>query len=202
VRRFVVDCPARETLPRSRASSAMTGTSRLQFAFVLPRDRGASAHDFSTKFGGALTTSPSNSPEKGEGPWLHSHADLPPPGSQAKDPQKPMAPSHIEGPPRASPNRQALKSTVFNVGRRLSSRRIYEFSKAPEPRGPIFRVIEICPPTSNFAGLPLPEGWSANPAVGLWVRHLHVRLLTCIKARPCSDGDDIFQSMTASYGRP
>ncbi len=177
VRRFVVD--AREEL--AKVASVVGDDRNIEIAvrFVLPRDRGASAHDFSTKFGAPDHIAIELLKKvKAHGfiPMLTFH-----PGSQAKDPQ--TYARHIEAAARIA-KQASVEIHRLNVGGGFPAD--YEFSKAPEPEV-YFRVIEIAR-DQHFAGLPLPE-LECEPGRGLVATCMS--LLTCIKL-VCSDGDDIF----------
>jgi ornithine decarboxylase len=176
-RRFVVDC--REELDKI---VAVVGTDRdveIAVRLVLPRDRGASAHDFSTKFGapehiaielvkkvGAL----------GFIPMLTFH-----PGSQSKDPQ--VYARHIEAAARIAKSAD-VEIGKLNVGGGFPAD--YEYSKAPEP-DVYFRVIEVAR-DQHFAGRKLPQ-LECEPGRGLVATCMS--LLASVKL-VCTDGDDIF----------
>ena len=176
-RRFVVDC--REELAKITDIVGPDRNIEIAVRLVLPRDRGASAHDFSTKFG---------APEHiaiellkkvkslGFIPVLTFH-----PGSQSKDPQ--TYARHIEAAARIA--KQAdVQITKLNVGGGFPAD--YEYSKAPEP-DVYFRVIEVAR-DQYFAGLPLPK-LECEPGRGLVAGCMS--LLACVKL-VCTDGDDIF----------
>ena len=176
-RRFCIDC--KEELAKI---TDIVGTDRnieIAVRLVLPRDRGASAHDFSTKFG---------APEHiaiellkkvkafGFIPVLTFH-----PGSQSKDPQ--TYARHIEAAARIAKHAN-VTITKLNVGGGFPAD--YEYSKAPEP-DVYFRAIEVAR-DQHFAGLPLPQ-LECEPGRGLVAGCMS--LLTCVKL-VCTDGDDIF----------
>lgn len=176
-RRFCIDC--KEELAKI---VSVVGTDRnLEIAvrIVLPRDRGASAHDFSTKFG---------APEHialdllkkvkalGFTPLITFH-----PGSQTKDPQ--VYARHIEAAARIAKTAD-VQITKLNVGGGFPAD--YEYSKAPEP-DVYFRVIEIAR-DQHFAGRTIPQ-LECEPGRGLVAGCMS--LLTSVKL-VCSDGDDIF----------
>jgi len=176
-RRFCVDC--REELSKIQAVVGDDRAIEIAVRLVLPRDRGASAHDFSTKFG---------APEHiaiellkkvkalGFIPVLTFH-----PGSQSKDPQ--TYARHIEAAARIA-KQAGVQITTLNVGGGFPAD--YEYSKAPEP-DVYFRVIEVAR-DQHFAGMPLPK-LECEPGRGLVAGCMS--LLTCVKL-VCTDGDDIF----------
>ena len=176
-RRFCIDC--KEELAKITDIVGADRNIEIAVRLVLPRDRGASAHDFSTKFG---------APEHiaidllkkvkalGFIPVLTFH-----PGSQSKDPQ--TYARHIEAAARIA--KQAnVTITKLNVGGGFPAD--YEYSKAPEP-DVYFRAIEVAR-EQYFAGLPLPQ-LECEPGRGLVAGCMS--LLTCVKL-VCTDGDDIF----------
>ena len=176
-RRFVVDC--REELQKITNAVGIDRNIEIAVRFVLPRDRGASAHDFSTKFG---------APEhiaiellkkvkvQGFIPVLTFH-----PGSQSKDPQ--TYARHIEAAARIAKQADVMIGKL-NVGGGFPAD--YEYSKAPEP-DVYFRAIEVAR-DQHFAGLHLPK-LECEPGRGLVASCMS--LLTCVKL-VCTDGDDIF----------
>jgi len=176
-RRFCVDC--REELEKVAAVVGEDRQIEIAVRFVLPRDRGTSAHDFSTKFG---------APEHiavellkkvkalGFVPVLTFH-----PGSQSKDPQ--VYVRHIEAAARIV-KQAGVNITTLNVGGGFPAD--YELSKAPEP-DVYFRMIEVARDT-HFAGLPSPK-LECEPGRGLVA--CSMSLLTAVKL-VCTDGDDIF----------
>ncbi len=176
-RRFCIDC--REELAKILAIVGDDRNIEIAVRFVLPRDRGTSAHDFSSKFG---------APEhiaiellkrvKAEGfvPVLTFH-----PGSQAKDPQ--TYARHIEAAARLVKT-SGVEIKTLNVGGGFPAD--YELSKAPEPEI-YFRMIEVAR-DRHFAGLQIPA-LECEPGRGLVASCMS--LLTSIKL-VCTDGDDIF----------
>lgn len=175
-RRFVVDC--REELQKIHEVVGADSTVEIAARLVLPRDRGSSAHDFSTKFG---------APEHicvdllkqvvalGYVPVLTFH-----PGSQSKEPQ--VYVRHIEAAARIA--RQAgVKVGTLNVGGGFPAN--YELSTAPEPEV-FFRAIENAVVRTFGPDRPALE---CEPGRGLVATCMS--LLTCIKL-VCTDGDDIF----------
>ena len=176
-RRFVVDC--REELAKITDIAGADPNIEIAVRLVLPRDRGASAHDFSTKFG---------APEHiaiellkkvktlGFIPVLTFH-----PGSQSKDPQ--TYARHIEAAARIAKQADVV-ITKLNVGGGFPAD--YEYSKAPEP-DVYFRAIEVAR-DQHFAGMHLPK-LECEPGRGLVAGCMS--LLTCVKL-VCTDGDDIF----------
>ncbi|MDE2383696.1 MAG: type III PLP-dependent enzyme [Alphaproteobacteria bacterium] len=176
-RRFVVDC--REELDKITAIAGADRNIEIAVRLVLPRDRGASAHDFSTKFG---------APEHiaiellkkvaalGFIPMLTFH-----PGSQSKDPQ--TYARHIEAAARIAKS-AGVEIGKLNVGGGFPAD--YEYSKAPEP-DVYFRVIEVAR-DQHFAGRKLPQ-LECEPGRGLAATSMS--LLSAVKL-VCTDGDDIF----------
>jgi ornithine decarboxylase len=176
-RRFCVDC--REELAKIVAVVGKDRAIEIAVRFVLPRDRGTSAHDFSTKFG---------APEHiaiellkkvkalGFIPVLTFH-----PGSQSKDPQ--VYVRHIEAAARIV-KQAGVDIATLNVGGGFPAD--YELSKAPEP-DVYFRMIEVARDT-HFAGLPTPK-LECEPGRGLVA--CSMSLLASVKLI-CTDGDDIF----------
>ena len=176
-RRYVVDC--REELAKIVEIVGADRNIEIAVRLVLPRDRGASAHDFSTKFG---------APEHiaiellkkvkalGFIPLLTFH-----PGSQSKDPQ--TYARHIEVAARIA-KQASVEIATLNVGGGFPAD--YEYSKAPEP-DVYFRVIEVAR-DQYFAGMPFPK-LECEPGRGLVAGCMS--LLTCVKL-VCGDGDDIF----------
>ena len=176
-RRYCIDC--KEELAKITGIVGTDPNIEIAVRLVLPRDRGASAHDFSTKFG---------APEHiaiellkkvktlGFIPVLTFH-----PGSQSKDPQ--TYARHIEAAARIA-KLAGVEITKLNVGGGFPAD--YEYSKAPEPEV-YFRVIEVAR-DQHFAGMLLPK-LECEPGRGLAAGCMS--LLTCVKL-VCTDGDDIF----------
>ena len=143
-RRFVVDC--REELQKIPEVIGSDATVEIAVRLVLPRDRGSSAHDFSTKFG---------APEHicvelvqqvvalGYQPVLTFH-----PGSQSKEPQ--VYVRHIEAAARIA-KLSGAKISTLNVGGGFPAN--YELSTAPEPEV-FFRAIENAVVRTFGAGPP------------------------------------------------
>ncbi len=176
-RRFCVDC--REELAKIVEIVGEDRKVEIAVRLVLPRDRGASAYDFSTKFG---------APEHiaiellkkvaalGFIPVLTFH-----PGSQSKDPQ--VYARHIEAASRIA-KQAGVDITKLNVGGGFPAD--YEYSKAPEP-DVYFRVIEVAR-DQHFAGMTMPK-LECEPGRGLVAGCMS--LLASVKL-VCTDGDDIF----------
>lgn len=175
-RRFVVDC--REELLKIHDIVGGDSGVEISVRLVLPRDRGSSAHDFSTKFG---------APEHvcvellqqvvalGYTPVLTFH-----PGSQSKEPQ--VYVRHIEAASRIS-KQAGITIGTLNVGGGFPAN--YELSTAPEPEI-FFRTIENAVVRTFGVNRPKLE---CEPGRGLVATCMS--LLTRIKL-VCSDGDDIF----------
>lgn len=175
-RRFVVDC--REELQKIHDVIGADATVEIAVRLVLPRDRGSSAHDFSTKFG---------APEHicvelvqqvvalGYQPVLTFH-----PGSQSKEPQ--VYVRHIEAAARIA-KLSGAKVGTLNVGGGFPAN--YELSTAPEPEV-FFRAIENA--VVRTFGVDRPK-LECEPGRGLVATCMS--LLTRVKL-VCTDGDDIF----------
>ena len=171
-----VDC--REEVQKIHEVIGADETVEIAVRLVLPRDRGSSAHDFSTKFG---------APEHicielmqqvvslGYQPVLTFH-----PGSQSKEPQ--VYVRHIEAAARISKN-AGVKVAKLNVGGGFPAN--YELSTAPEPEV-FFRAIDQAVTKSFGADHPALE---CEPGRGIVATCMS--LLTKVKL-VCSDGDDIF----------
>jgi ornithine decarboxylase len=175
-RRFAVDC--KEEVDKIIAVIGKDPTVEMAVRLVLPRDRGSSAHDFSTKFG---------APEHiciellqqvvaaGYIPVLTFH-----PGSQSKEPQ--VYVRHIEAAARISKH-SGIKVSKLNVGGGFPAN--YELSTAPEPEV-FFRAIDQA--VTRAFGPDHPE-LECEPGRGLVATCMS--LLVRVKL-VCSDGDDIF----------
>ena len=176
-RRFVVDC--REELAKIADIVGKDPEVEISTRFVLPRDRGTSAHDFSTKFGAPehiCVELLQKTVALGYIPLLTFH-----PGSQSKEPQ--VYVRHIEAAARIA--RQAgIVIGKLNVGGGFPAN--YLLSTAPEPNV-FFRQIKEAR-DRYFAGLELPA-LECEPGRGLVANCMS--LLTCVKL-VCTDGDDIF----------
>jgi ornithine decarboxylase len=176
-RRFAVDC--REEVQKIFGVIGAHAEVELAVRFVLPRDRGSSAHDFSTKFGAPEHIAielMKQVKELGYTPVLTFH-----PGSQSKEPQ--VYVRHIEAAARIG-RLADIQVTKLNVGGGFPAN--YVLSTAPEP-DVFFRVIDEAV-IKNFgrAKMPLLE---CEPGRGLVATCMS--LLTCVKL-VCTDGDDIF----------
>jgi ornithine decarboxylase len=177
-RRFVVDC--REELDKIIAVIGKDPTVEIAVRLVLPRDRGSSAHDFSTKFG---------APEHicvellqqvvaaGFVPVLTFH-----PGSQSKEPQ--VYVRHIEAAARIA-KAADVNVRILNVGGGFPAN--YELSTAPEPEV-FFRAIDQAVTRSFGSDHPALE---CEPGRGMVATCMS--LMVQVKL-VCSDGDDIFIS--------
>lgn len=176
-RRFVIDC--REELAKIHDVIGPDQTVEIATRFVLPRDRGASAHDFSTKFGAPehlCTELLHKTIEAGYHPLLTFH-----PGSQSTEPH--TYTRHIEAAARIA-QAAAVPITKLNVGGGFPAN--YVLSTAPEP-GIFFRAIQ------EAVLKAFPEGQvpalECEPGRGLVASCMS--LLTRVKL-VCTDGDDIF----------
>lgn len=175
-RRFAVDC--REEVQKINDVIGADPKVELAVRMVLPRERGTSAHDFSTKFG---------APEHIAVELLHLTAKLGyipvltfHPGSQSKEPQ--VYARHIEAAARIARN-AGVTIGKLNVGGGFPAN--YELSTAPEPEV-FFRTIEQA--VIKAFGNQRPE-LECEPGRGLVATCMS--LLTRIKL-VCTDGDDIF----------
>ncbi len=175
-RRFSVDC--REEVQKIIDVVGSDATVELAVRLVLPRERGSSAHDFSTKFG---------APEHiciellqqvvaaGYQPVLTFH-----PGSQSKEPQ--VYVRHIEAAARIAKN-AGISIKKLNVGGGFPAN--YELSTAPEPEV-FFRAIDQAVTRAFGEDHPALE---CEPGRGLVATCMS--LLASVKL-VCTDGDDIF----------
>lgn len=175
-RRFAVDC--REEVQKIIDVIGKDETLELSVRLVLPRERGTTAHDFSTKFG---------APEHiciellqqvvaaGYQPVLTFH-----PGSQSKEPQ--VYVRHIEAAGRIARN-AGIKVKKLNVGGGFPAN--YELSTAPEPEV-FFRAIENAVVKSFGSDRPALE---CEPGRGIVATCMS--LVVQVKL-VCTDGDDIF----------
>jgi ornithine decarboxylase len=175
-RRFSVDC--REEVHKIIDVVGPDETVELAVRLVLPRERGSSAHDFSTKFG---------APEHiciellqqvvaaGYQPVLTFH-----PGSQSKEPQ--VYVRHIEAAARIAKN-SGVNIKKLNVGGGFPAN--YELSTAPEPEV-FFRAIDQAVTRAFGEDHPALE---CEPGRGLVATCMS--LLASVKL-VCTDGDDIF----------
>ena len=175
--RYAVDC--REELAKIADIVGRDRNIEIAVRFVLPRDRGSSVHDFSTKFG---------APEHicvellqqvvalGYTPLLTFH-----PGSQSKEPYTYVR--HIEAAARIA-NLANVPIAKLNVGGGFPSN--YVLSTAPEPNV-FFRIIKEAVINA------FPE--NRRPALecepGRGIVATCMSLLTRVKL-VCTDGDDIF----------
>ncbi len=176
-RRFVVDC--REELAKIADVVGQDATVEIATRFVLPRDRGTSAHDFSTKFGAPehiCVELLQKTIALGYIPLLTFH-----PGSQSKEPQ--VYVRHIEAAARIA-KQAGIVISKLNVGGGFPAN--YLLSTAPEP-SVFFRQIKDAR-DRYFAGLEVPA-LECEPGRGLVANCMS--LLTRVKL-VCTDGDDIF----------
>jgi ornithine decarboxylase len=176
-RRFAVDC--REELQKIHDIIGNDSTVEIAVRLVLPRDRGSSAHDFSTKFGAPEHTCVELVQQAtgfGYQPVLTFH-----PGSQSKEPQ--VYVRHIEAAARIATLANA-KITKLNVGGGFPSN--YLLSTAPEPEV-FFRTIDTA--VERAFGLDNKPQLECEPGRGLVAECMS--LLTKVKL-VCTDGDDIF----------
>jgi ornithine decarboxylase len=175
-RRFAVDC--REEVQKIIDVIGADPTVELAVRLVLPRDRGSSAHDFSSKFGAPehiCIELLQQAVAAGYQPVLTFH-----PGSQSKEPQ--VYVRHIEAAARISKN-AGVNIRTLNVGGGFPAN--YELSTAPEPEV-FFRAIDQAVTRAFGANHPALE---CEPGRGLVATCMS--LLTQVKL-VCTDGDDIF----------
>jgi ornithine decarboxylase len=176
-RRFAVDC--REELAKIADIAGSDTSIEIAVRFVLPRDRGSSAHDFSTKFGAPEHVAVAlleEAARRGYRPLLTFH-----PGSQTRDPQTYVR--HIEAAARIAAA-AGISLTKLNVGGGFPAD--YPNSKG----GPLeifFHTIGQAV-TRSFGAGHEPQ-LECEPGRGLVASAMS--LLTRIKL-VCSDGDDIF----------
>jgi ornithine decarboxylase len=176
-KRYVVDC--REELAKIVSIVGKTKDIEIAVRFVLPRDRGASAHDFSTKFGAPdhiCVELLQQVVELGYTPLLTFH-----PGSQSTEPHTYVR--HIEAAARIA-STAGIAITKLNVGGGFPAN--YVLSTAPEP-GVFFRIIKEAV-VKSFAEDCQPA-LECEPGRGLVANCMS--LLTRVKL-VCTDGDDIF----------
>jgi ornithine decarboxylase len=177
-RRFAVDC--REEIEKIIDVIGSDKTVELAVRLVLPRDRGSSAHDFSSKFGAPehiCIELLQQTVAAGYLPVLTFH-----PGSQSKEPQ--VYVRHIEAAARISKN-AGITVRKLNVGGGFPAN--YELSTAPEPEV-FFRAIDQA--VTKAFGADHPE-LECEPGRGIVATCMS--LLVQVKL-VCTDGDDIFIS--------
>ncbi len=175
-RRFVVDC--REELQKIIDVIGKDDTVEIAVRLVLPRDRGSSAHDFSSKFGAPehiCVELLQQAVAAGFVPVLTFH-----PGSQSTEPQ--VYVRHIEAAARIAKNADITVRTL-NVGGGFPAN--YELSTAPEPEI-FFRAIDQAVTKAFGPDHPVLE---CEPGRGIVATCMS--LLTQVKL-VCTDGDDIF----------
>jgi ornithine decarboxylase len=175
-RRFAVDC--REEIEKIIAVVGKDDTVELAVRLVLPRDRGSSAHDFSSKFGAPehiCIELLQQTVAAGYQPVLTFH-----PGSQSKEPQ--VYVRHIEAAARIAKN-AGVNVRTLNVGGGFPAN--YELSTAPEPEV-FFRAIDQAVTKAFGADHPALE---CEPGRGIVATCMS--LLVQVKL-VCTDGDDIF----------
>ena len=175
-RRFVVDC--REELQKIVDIAGADTAIEIAVRFVLPRDRGSSTHDFSTKFGAPEHIAVAllqQVKQQGYKPVLTFH-----PGSQSKEPQ--VYVRHIEAAARIAKQAE-VHVEALNVGGGFPAN--YQLSTAPEPTV-FFRIIDDAVAKYFTTAKPKLE---CEPGRGLVANCMS--LLTRVKL-VCTDGDDIF----------
>jgi ornithine decarboxylase len=176
-RRFAVD--AREEVAKIAEIVGDDRSVELAVRFVLPRDRAASAHDFSTKFGAPEHIAIEllqDIERRGYVPVMTFH-----PGSQSRDPA--VYARHIEAAARIV-RTAGIHVGTLNVGGGFPIS--YPLSK-PAPLENFFTTIAEAT-TRHFGKGTEPE-LECEPGRGLVASSMS--LLTRIKL-VCSDGDDIF----------
>jgi ornithine decarboxylase len=175
-RRFSVDC--REELQKIIEVVGKDPSVEIAVRLVLPRDRGSSAHDFSTKFGApehVCVELLQKVKAAGYDPVLTFH-----PGSQSKEPN--VYVRHIEAAARIA-KQSGVTVKTLNVGGGFPAN--YMLSTAPEPEV-FFRAIEDATVRAFGKNRPALE---CEPGRGMVATCMS--LLTRVKI-VCSDGDDIF----------
>lgn len=175
-RRFAVD--AREEVRKIIDVIGKDETVELAVRLVLPRERGTSAHDFSTKFGAPehiCIELLQQTVAAGYQPVLTFH-----PGSQSKEPQ--VYVRHIEAAARIARN-AGIKVKKLNVGGGFPAN--YELSTAPEPEV-FFRAIDNAVVKAFGDDRPALE---CEPGRGIVATCMS--LVVQVKL-VCTDGDDIF----------
>ena len=176
-RRFAAD--AREEVAKIADIVGQDPTVEIAVRFVLPRERGASAHDFSTKFGAPEHTAAEllgDIAQRGFVPVLTFH-----PGSQSRDPA--VYVRHIAAAQRIA-KAAGVKLGKLNVGGGFPAR--YPLSR-PAPLNDFFAAISEA--TTRCFGSEAAPQLECEPGRGLVASSMS--LLTCVKL-VCSDGDDIF----------
>ncbi len=176
-KRFVVDC--REELQKIVDIIGKDSEVEIAVRFVLPRDRGSSAHDFSTKFGAPehiCVELLKQAHALGYKCVLTFH-----PGSQSKEPQ--VYVRHIEAAARIAKQAE-VKVIKLNVGGGFPAN--YMLSTAPEPEV-FFRIIDDAA-DKYFSPANRPK-LECEPGRGMVANCMS--LLTKVKL-VCTDGDDIF----------
>jgi ornithine decarboxylase len=177
-RRFAVD--AREEVAKIAEITGNDPAVELAVRFVLPRDRSASAHDFSTKFGAPEHVAVEllhDIVQRGMMPVMTFH-----PGSQSRDPQ--VYVRHIEAAHRIA-KLAGVHISKLNVGGGFPAS--YPNSKPIATLEQFFRVIADA--TTRSFGKGTEPQLECEPGRGLVANCMS--LLTRIKL-VCSDGDDIF----------
>lgn len=177
-RRFAVD--AREEVAKIADITGNDPSVELAVRFVLPRDRGASAHDFSTKFGAPEHIAVEllrDIAQRGMVPVMTFH-----PGSQSRDPQ--VYVRHIEAAQRIAAT-AGVHIGKLNVGGGFPAS--YPHSKPVAPLEQFFGVIADA--ATRYFGKGTEPQLECEPGRGLVANCMS--LLTRIKL-VCSDGDDIF----------
>ena len=176
-RRFAVD--AREEVAKVAEIVGDDRTVEMAVRFVLPRDRAASAHDFSTKFGAPEHIAIEllqDIARRGYVPVMTFH-----PGSQSRDPA--VYARHIEAAARLS-RAAGVHIGTLNVGGGFPAH--YPLSR-PAPLETFFATIAEA--TTRHFGSGTEPQLECEPGRGLVANCMS--LLTRIKL-VCSDGDDIF----------
>lgn len=176
-RRFAVD--AREEVAKIAEIAGPDREIELAVRFVLPRDRGTAAHDFSTKFGAPEHIAVEllkDIDRRGFRPALTFH-----PGSQSRDPA--VYVRHIEAAHRIA-RASGVHIGKLNVGGGFPAS--YPLSK-PVPLDRYFKAISEA--ATRYFGKGTEPELECEPGRGIVASSMS--LLTRIKL-VCSDGDDIF----------
>lgn len=176
-RRFAVDC--REELAKIGDYAGGDGSIEIAVRLVLPRERGSSAHDFSTKFGAPEHTCVElleDAKSRGFKPMLTFH-----PGSQSTDPSTYVR--HIEAAARIA-DQAEVKIHKLNVGGGFPAD--YPNSKGP-PLSVYFAAIREA--TTAAFGAGQEPALECEPGRGLAATCMS--LMSMVKL-VCTDGDDVF----------
>ncbi|MBI2719171.1 MAG: type III PLP-dependent enzyme [Rhizobiales bacterium] len=176
-RRFAVDC--REELAKIGDVAGGDVSVEIAVRFVLPRERTAAAHDFSTKFGAPehiCIELLKDAAARGFKPMLTFH-----PGSQSREPQTYVR--HIEAAARIA-GAAGVSLARLNVGGGFPAS--YPLSR-PAPLAAFFTAIAEA--TTRTFGKGHEPRLECEPGRGLVATCMS---LLCSVKLVCTDGDDIF----------